>query len=440
MHDNAPPDASAEQPKRKPHSIPPFPVAQNWREELDALKGLGDDIAVSLWRALRNVQLWNETEPERRKTLFRLPRLGTQEQIGFACARAPQLVEAFGTFTFLLRAPGRISNGQVAEACNLVFKWAEFHSLPLTGVYFAEAAARVDPTDPAFANDAGWMCRKAVAFDRAETWYQRAYGLAVRKRHTDLTVSRTESIRALLGLGALKKDMGDRQSARRYYESAAKRAVSKGRRRQAGVAEHYLLGLAAEAGELDAGVEHAGRALDFYPLQDERIPYLAHDFSYLLMRQNRYSLALPLLDTLANAFPRPEDQVLVYSNLAWAAAGVRLRSKFEEAERKVLTLVTLFEEYAPAALIHLSEGARLLTDWDRAEQHAAMAVEAARQRQDPVYLAKALELLDKIASRQLSPGEPAGEPPSRSRMILRRMLARVRQWKAPGAPEPEAIQ
>jgi tetratricopeptide (TPR) repeat protein len=304
-------------------------------------------------------------------------------------------------------------------------------------MHFAEAAAIVDPNDPTWAINAGWMCRRAVVYDRAAIWYERGYKLAVRLRHQDLTLSRKESIRALVEYGALLKDQGRQDVAREYYHRAARRAARFGRKREAAVVLHYLLALGAEVGGFEESLEFAQQAFDLYPLQDRQIPALAHDWAFHMVRFACYSPAINLLELAVSRAHTPELQTLYWGTLARAMAGVRRRERFEEAERKTLHFVGLYEEYAPAALVNLSEAARSLGEWDHSEQYAGMAVEFARAREDVVVERFALELLDKIAAREPAPEE--WEPPQADqiRILCRRLAARLRKWKAPGPAGPE---
>jgi hypothetical protein len=110
--------------------------------------------------------MWAQTPPEERQATFQLTDREAFERLGSACAHAPELVEAFGTFASLIRAPRRVEADQLAEACRLVHEWADERSLRDTALLFAEAAATADPDDPARANDAGRMCRRDARDDR----------------------------------------------------------------------------------------------------------------------------------------------------------------------------------------------------------------------------------------------------------------------------------
>ncbi len=433
----SPEEQPAERVNRKPHSLPAIPAAPAWTEEIAALKDIGDDLAVALWRALRNVRIWAATAPEKRKGLFAMGGRGSREEVGYACARAPHLVEAFGTFAFLLRCPSQITSKRVAGACTQVYEWAEARALLHTGMHFAEAAAIVDPEHPTCAINAGWMCRRAVVYDRAAIWYQRGYQLAVRCRHRDLTLSREESIRALVEYGALLKDQGREDEAREYYQRAAKRAARFGRKRQAAVVLHYLLALSAEVGGFEESLDYAQQAFDLYPIQDRQIPALAHDWAFLMVRFAYYSPAVTLLELAVFRTFTPALQTLYWGTLARGMGGVRRRERFEEAEQRTLHFVGLYDEYAPAAFVNLSEGARSLGEWDLSEQYAGMAVEFARAREDVVVERYALDLLDKIATREPAPDEQTPPHADQIRIFARRLAARLRKWKAPGPSEPE---
>jgi len=425
-------------PKRKPHSLPPIPVPPSWREEIAALDDVGGELAISLWRALRRVRLWLDTAPERRKELFRPPRLRTQEEIAYACLRSPQLIEPFGTFSTLLRVPGKIGAEQVAEACRQVYTWAEGHSLLVTAGHFAEVAATVAPDDPSYANDAGWMCFRAGFYERAETWYNRGYGLAVRMRHHDLTVSRDQSIRSLLRLGIMLQTLGRHGDAKEYFDLASRRAARTGRRPLAAKANHDLMSYMAEVGTYNEAEGYASRALDLYAADAPGLPALALDYGYLLVRFSYFMYAVPLLQLCVLRSPFPEFQPLAWGTLARAAAGAGRRELFERAREEALSQVARHPEYSPAVFVHLGEGLRALGEWDEAESFAARALEAARDLQRPFAERVALNLLDQIAERQAAPPGRLPAQPDRAQRLIRRFMARLEKWKAPASAGADA--
>lgn len=438
MDDKTPTEAPGEQQIRKPRSIPPVPFKRNWQEEIVALKDIPDLLAVSLWRTLRNVWMWTETAPEKRKDLFGFPDLERLEAVAYACMHAPQLIEPFGSFLFLLRAPNEIPASQVAGACRQVYEWAEPRSLLLTAVHFAEAAGVVAPDDPVYANDAGWMCYRAGLYERARDWYDRGYGLAVRMRHTNRSVSRDQSIRALLRIGTLLQTLGKHKEAKEYYARAARRAARNGRKPLAAKANHDLLAYMAEVGTYPEGEEFAREALNLYAYDAPRLPALAHDYGFLLAQSRYYTHAIPLLKLSLSRNHIPEIQTLAWGTLARTAGGAGRRELFEEAKAAVLSRVALHPEYAPGVFVQLAEGALSLREWDQAEAFAAMALEAARRRRQGLQERDALSLLDRVATRQ--PAQPEESPPNpdQIRLLTRRFASRLQKWKAPDSGESGA--
>jgi hypothetical protein len=194
----------------------------------------------------------------------------------------------------------------------------------------------------------------------------------------------------------------------------------------------------AEVGSYAQGEAYAGQALDLYAHDAPQLPALAYDFGFLLLRFHHHTFAISVLQLALPLIERPEHQVMVWSALARAAAGARRWDLFRTAEKKAVPLAALYDEFAPAAFVHLGEGARSVGEWDRAEGYAAMAIEAARQRQQGFVERVALELLDQIAARTPGPLEEPPPNPDQLRLLTRRFASRLRKWKAPGSDEPRA--
>lgn len=416
----------------RPHTLAPAPPFLDWTQNVDGLEEAGGDLAIAFWRILRRVRDWAEAAPEERAELFRIDMEAAHERLGAACAHAPGLVRAFGTFALMIEAPGEVEARRVAEACSKVYQWADDRSLLRVATLFAEAAAYVEPENPTRAIDAGWMCRRTARHDRSERWYDRALGLAIRAK------DQLEAIRAQTEYGALMKDLGHYDKARKHYRRAAQRAMNEKYWRRVAVAHHYLLVMAAEVGTYREGEWHARRALDLYPIHDERIPYLAHDYALLLLQQHHFSLALGLLERLRAAVVKPEERLLVLGSIARATAGTRCRVRFEEVEQAILPLVERHYEFAPAALLYLAEGARAFGEWERATNYAECALKTAQSRKDYYVERHTLELRSKLDEREAAPFDE--EPQDRERIdrIIRRLKARLGQWKAPSTTKLEA--
>lgn len=415
-------------------TITPPPPFLGWAREAASLEGVDPELALAFWRVLRRVRAWAETAPEERAGLFGAGKREAWERLGAACGHAPGLVEALGTFALLIRAPGEVDARRLSEACSQVHAWAEERSLLPVAMLFAEAAAYADPDDPARANDAGRMCRRAAEDERASSWYHRGYGLGVRRSDP------TETIRAQIGYGNLMKDLGQHDEARKFLERAARRAINTGRRRQAGEAHHDLLAIAAEMGAYQTGERHVRKALELYPIQHPQIPALAHDWAFLLVRSRFYSLAIPLLEMALERIHQPEIQTVVWGTLARAVAGARLKPRFNDIEARVLELVTRHDEYAASALNGLAEGAWAFGDSNNVASYAARALEIARARKEGGEERVALRLLTSLKARDLAPDEDRPGPADCERVerLTQRFRSRLNNWKAPGQSRPGA--
>lgn len=424
--------------QKRPHVIAPPPP---WRLDLEAGPGAVDMLrdvdgvaGLALWRALRDVHLWATTPPERRSGAFHCRMSAwVRERHELAAAAAPEIAAELETLARVASAPHLVDVAQLGAACAQVAAWAEARSSISTAAYFAEAAACLDPAGSAGrANDAGRICRRAGLPGRSAWWYERGYRLAVRLR------SRRETLRALLGFGALLQALGSHGEARPFFLRAARRAARTGRRRQAAEAHHDLLLLCAELGCHTEAEEHARRALALYPLAHPRVPYLVHDFAFLLVRQRHHIQALALFEQLTQKMGRPKERALLWGSLAWAAAGAGSRERFQEAEAHALQLVEEGDQdYAPGALLHLAEGARALWEWKLAAAHARAAADLAAARLDTALQREAAELLELIEERR--PAEPL-EPVAGAvvEMLSRCMARSLKAGRAPArsAPEP----
>jgi tetratricopeptide (TPR) repeat protein len=255
---------------------------------------------------------------------------------------------------------------------------------------------------------------------RSGVWYVRARALAVRAG------ARFEVIRAITGYGALLKDMGRVDEALVQYEDAARRAGKRYRRRCA-VAKHYIFALHVDRGRFEEAVPYAVEAFDLYPARDERLPFLAHDLAYVLVRMRYHRLALHLLDATAAGMTRPHEMGLLFGTTAEAAGGARRAARYLAAERAALELVAMTGEHAGAALASLAEGARSLEDWPRAELHARESLVVALRQGDARQVEESRALLRAVLARE--PAPPARTPPDGApvAMLARRFAAHLRR-------------
>lgn len=388
---------------------------------MDVLREIGGEAGLVLWRALRRVEVWLEQD---HGSKLRRPVADERNAILTAGEEAPELIEAMGTFSLMRQAPGVSQSSQVADACKRVAEWAYARHRLRSAALFAEAAAYVAPDEAGSANDAARACRRAALNERASLWFARGFSLAVRSK------SRRESIRALLGYGGLLFNLGRHDEARVVLEKASRRAERFGRRRQAAEAQHDLLAIASEAGSYAAGERHFREALRLYPSRHPRLPYLVHDFAYMLSQHRLYAPALPLLRAVVPVLNDPAEQVLVSASVARAAAGAGHLALHREAAERTARLAIVYEEHAAAALSHLAEAAQMLGLWDKAANFAEMAVEVATARGEGEPRERAQRIIDAATRRLPHPG--AASPPERNRIdaLTRRALGRLRAWRS----------
>lgn len=417
--------------KRAPRTrtVPLPPQALELKRELRILDSLDGRTRLALWRALRRVRLWVETPEDRREGLFLPAAEGVLRESVRACEEEPALLEPLGALSLLRRGPHRMEEWQVAEACRLVWEWADRRGLLSVGVLFAEAAALAEPESPGRSNDAARLCRRAALHDRAEVWYTRAMVLAGQASTRE---GRKEGLWALLGFGTLMRETGRHEAARTHFNKAARKADSLGMKREAAEVHHDLLLLCAEMGEFPAAAWHARSALNLYPLSHPRFPALAHDFAFLLVRQCYFTPALSLLEKTIHFIEAPAERAVVWSTLARAAAGAGRRDRFEQVEREILHLIGIHEEFAPAALIHLAEGKRAFGEWDSAGEYAEKTLEAAERRKTVLLERDATELLERIASREPAPEEEVPSKRERLTVLIPEFVRRLGKWEALG--------
>lgn len=386
------------------------------------LASLDNAAGLVLWRALVDAQLWGETSASERRSVFRAPTTDVRERFALECEEVPALAPAFGTFALVLRSPDLATSDQLADACVLVHEWADRAGLRSVALRFAEAAAHAESDSPARANLAARSARRMTMYERAGTWHLRAFKLAVRSRN------RGEMVWALLGYAAMMKETDRTPEARRFLQRATRRAMAFGRKKEAAVAHHELMGIAVEQERFRLAEFHAASALALYPGDHPRLPALGHDFAFLLLRQKHYSAALPLLERVVPLITRPDERSLVMSTLAWAAAGAGRLTRLAEAERATLELVAIFDDYAPPAFLHLTEAFRAAGDLDRADRFAEEAGKIAEATRDTQFIREAAEM--RIQFRGADGHSRTDLPPgARTRTVLRDLTARLKTWK-----------
>lgn len=389
---------------------------------LSILQETDGSAGLALWRAARTVWLFVESGTKRRECFGALAPAKLREAFftddpGYPITSGTPRLDEFAR----VRSRVAVTEPELASACARVSDWAGGVWKKQTELQFAELAARTDPRNPVLANAAARLCREASLYDRAALWFERGYRFAMR------TGNRAEAVSSLLGYGALMKEIGRLDEARRWFLKAAKRAARTGRRKSAAETRHDLMALAAEAGDDVADIiEHAEAAVELYPLHHRRLPYLAHDFAYALIRKQQFEQAYPLLELFIRVVPK-RHLLPGLATYAWAAAGRGLVHRYDDAERRALAQIGIDHQQAAPSLIFLAEGARALGRWTRAERHVREAIATAARMKQSRYEQDARTLLAEVQEQR--PVSRATSEMVEVYPLTRHFQIRLRRWK-----------
>jgi tetratricopeptide (TPR) repeat protein len=373
-----------------PRLVPCAPDPRPSLAILPALRDVGDDFAWAVWYAVWRVRGEDDAEASG-------PGEGL-DRFRDALGRVPELDDALRGLADYLRGIG--ARRDAADALLRISEWALERGDPEPAIQCAEAAAALMPDSGRRSLAAGRTNRFFNEHQRAALYYERAMTLARLRRKWRTYV------RAHVGLGQVKKSLGDPASARAHYFTAARAARSlSGEKWLAAQTRHDLMGLAAEEGDLKSALRFAGQALEWYPRHHTNLPALGHDVSFLLVRMDEHARALPLLKIL---LPKliPRDQVIGWSTLARAAAAIGNAAEYQEAAENVLRLVGLFDLHAAEAFENLASGACSLALWDQAQQYASRSLEIATIRGSKRTMENALRALEATRAQRVPIRKP----------------------------------
>lgn len=401
------------------HAIPQQP---GWRRaEVQIFGEVPEALALVLWQGIRHVRAWLQTPAPRRAELFHpYPRLAAESRLRDARAAAPELRAALDGLLAVTRVPLTTAEREVAAACAEIARWAERNGHAQTAILFAEAAAVLNGSDPAFANHAGRLTRNAGEFARADLWFQRAIGLA---RGADASVEYT---RAQLGYGRLWHTLGDVERARKHYNRGSVAAMRQGLEWLAAEAQHDIFTLLTESHLFDEAQFHASRALNWYPKHHPRLPLFVADLGYLLICKRHYTRAATLLRQVTAVTDGSQKAVIAALYLRARALSGRAKW-FRQGRRRLVSALSDRPECLGPGLIHLAEAGRATGDWRRAAEDATAASNLAKSRQDAVLAEAARAVLEKVRARMGV--EPEDDPNAHVfRDLITAATTRLAKW------------
>ncbi len=381
---------------RRRWRIPPPPLQDGNAPGPEGLAVLGEidgDLGVILWKSLRSVLLWADTDPGNRRKLFE-PEASHRRcgEISKAVpSESPELLAPLEDLLSILEHPEETEAELVGHACRRVAVWAGSQGAKLTQLEFLQAAAACRPDHAGLALEVGGAARDLTHYAKAEAWFYRAVGLARQSGRWP------EYVTAYLKHGIMMQRRGALPAARRSFLKAMRRSRRQGIRDGEARALHNLFTVEYLAGSHDRAIEYAARAVVAYGPSDERLPRLAHDIAYVWLEQGDFEHSLPIfMATLARV--GPPDRPTVLGSLSRAAAGMNDVGAYAWALRE-LRLYAAAPRIADA-WVEMARAALALGRYEEAEEAAGLAETVARARREGQIRFMAEEILTQIRHEQ----------------------------------------
>lgn len=281
----------------------------------------------------------------------------------------------------------------VALACLHVANWAENAAAYRTALAFFQAAEDLDADNPHCAYNVGRMARKLALYDAAEAWLKWAHWIARVQGEWEVATL------ALSGLGNLHRQRGNLPAATRYHKLTWRVARRRNLRTLEGDALYDLAGMSFDFGEMKLGMEYTRKALAAYGPGHGRVYTLARDLAWMWMdRYGQFDNAAHVFKALLDHIWEPSDRLLLFANLARAAAGAGWSEVFETMWIETWAIMRQQSvRYGHAgALIQLAYGAGNLGFWSRAQIAATEAFRVARERKEGEMIIAAEAILDAV--------------------------------------------
>lgn len=393
----------------RPVRVPP-PITRG-SEKFEGSEVIGDfqgELGILLWQSLRNVLLWNVTDPAKRKDLF-TPGADERRRVKLLSVEVDDSLRSpLAVIARLLADPAGADRKRVGTACQRIGEWAESKGALATALAFTQAAALTASNDARLSYAVGRLARQRAEYPRAETWFRRAILLG---RQT----SDWESYSlAFVGLGNLYMQRGNLPAAQRAHLRAYRASRRKGLREVQGRALHDLFVIAGQREQIREAEEFAAAALKAYGPRHERLPFFAHDVAVFWRERGYYVPALRVFDALMPHFRRPSDRAAILANTARAAAALGDRERFAAAWQQAWEIVTAEGDIEKSAAVFetLAASAASLGQWDQAVHAAERAVEISTTREEAQVRASAERLLSAARNQtaELLHEEPVVEP------------------------------
>jgi len=411
-------------PRKRRWRVPP-PLTQGGvgpgPEGLFILKEHRSELGVVLWKSLRSVTLWAETDPAYRANLFPED-AADRRQVEILSAvpdDASGLREALEDLLPILSNPETADPEFAGIACHRLATWAEQRNARRTELEFLQAAALCCPANPRFALGVGRTARDLAEYGRAEAWLYRAIGLARQSRDWE------SYVRAYLQHGVMMLRRGALPPARRSMLKALRRSRRQGFRQGEAWALHDLFVLESSGGHTERALAYAREAVAAHGPGHAQLPRLAHDIAYFWLESGDHAHALPVfLGTLGKVGPEARPTVL--GSISRAAAGMEDVAAYEWAREELVACPP-----GPGVAEAWVEVARAALAQDRlaeAQEAAGYAESVARSRREGRVRFLAESVMEQIHAERAAAAalaaarERVAEPSPASDQLARELL------------------
>lgn len=377
--------------RQRKFKAPPRKTLRRWRvppalthgdtdafEGLSVLDELPGELGMVLWQSLRDAMLWGRSLQAERSALFAEGADHARIAALLACGAPVEVEEPVKAIATLLATAETAREENVALACRELSQWGEARGHAATALAFAQAAAVVTPADPAASYRVGLLARRRGEHARAETWFRRTVALA-----RQLGDWPTYAL-AFVGLGNLYAIRGNYPAAKRFLIRALRAATRNSLHDIAAMAQHDLFAVAVNTGDTAEAHEWARRAFESYGPLHPGLVRLAHDVAYFWTTQGEFSNAIPVFRSVL-AHPQAFDfRIATVCDLARACGGASDREGFAAAWDQAMELLRANPDVVTASRgwVDLGHGALSLGLWERAEEAATRATDAAGKHHD----------------------------------------------------------
>lgn len=365
--------------------------------------------ALLFWNAVRDLMQWATCPQELRTELFptETARVRTHQ---LETAELPPDVATWlellmGVLYGLADVP---RPGMLTDVCERLAGWAAAKGKVETAVGFAQGAALAEPMDARAACLAGEFAASFGKSARAESWFQRAVGIARRRNDWRIYASSYHGL----------AEVALRRGAWRYAEERFRFGLRAARRNgfRSEQADGYigLLRVAVATGRFEEARRWESRARRLVGRGPERLQKLAAASVDLWMHTGDYARALEGLEILRLDTTSREQRMYVLARIAHASAGIgdihRLSDAWTQAWDLAESAVSAPRQLRYHTFIELHRAAALTRDQVRAVRALNFAAGLARVSSE----SHEVDELRRGAGRTQPASAPPGDAPDAS--------------------------